>query len=72
MAVKALKNPTEAQIRALVDESKYKAARRIQDPRSGDFYYWPAEQGTHRQGADYLMVPYDRPPGAGDIITFDD
>jgi hypothetical protein len=69
MNLKPLRNPSNAEISALIRASKHKAARRIVDPRNGDAWYWPAEAGTHREGADFLGVPYDRPPGAGDIVT---
>jgi hypothetical protein len=64
-----VKNPDADAIREMINRSKHKAARRIVDPRTGDTWYWPAEAGTHREGAEYLGVPYDRPPGAGDIVT---
>jgi hypothetical protein len=64
-----LRNPSTAEIKALIQRSKHKAARRIQDPRNGDFWYWDAADGTHAEGAQKLGVPYDRPPGAGDIVT---
>jgi hypothetical protein len=65
------RNPSDADVRGIIAASKYKAARRITDPRNGDHWYWPAEQATHAEGAAHLKVPYDRPPGAGDIITDD-
>jgi hypothetical protein len=63
-----LKNPSTAAIRALAGKSKHDACRRICDPRSGDFWYWPFEQATHAEGASVLGVPYDRKPGEGDVI----
>lgn len=68
--MKILKNPTNEEIAAIIHGSTLKAARRITDPRTGDVYVWDATEGTHRQGADYLGVPYDRRPGEGDILTF--
>jgi hypothetical protein len=65
------KNPTDSEVRGIIAASKHKAARRVTDPRNGDQWYWPAEQATHAEGAGHLGVPYDRPPGAGDIITDD-
>jgi len=66
-----LRNPTGEQITALVARSRHDAARRIIDPTTGDAWYWPAEQATHAEGAAKLGIPYDRPPGAGDIVTRD-
>lgn len=66
--IEAIKNPTEKQIVTMIEASKHKAARRIVTS-DGDAWYWPAEQGTHREGADFLGIEYDRPPGAGDIVT---
>jgi hypothetical protein len=71
MSINAVKNPSAEQIAAIVRGSKHQAARRIVDPRNGDVWAWPAEHATHREGADALGVPYDRPPGAGDIVTLD-
>jgi len=67
----ARQNPTDEEIREIIAASKHKAARRITDPRNGDRWYWPAEQATHAEGAAKLGVPYDRPPGEGDIVTND-
>lgn len=67
----ATRNPTPDEVRAIVRGSRHRAARRIVDNRNGDVWVWPAEQATHAQGANELGVPYDRPPGAGDIITLD-
>jgi hypothetical protein len=66
-----MRNPAADDVRALIATSRHKAARRVTDPRNGDQWYWPAEQATHAEGAAKLGVPYDRPPGAGDIVTND-
>jgi hypothetical protein len=68
MKFSARKNLTPAEIVALIAESKHKAVRRIEDPRTGDFWYWRAELATHAEGAVKLGVPYDRKPGEGDIL----
>lgn len=65
----ATKNPSPDQVAKIVDASRHKAARRIVDPANGDAWYWPAEAGTHAEGAAALNIPYDRRPGEGDIIT---
>jgi hypothetical protein len=65
----AIKNPTTAQVQGLIARSKHKAARRVTDPRDGSIWVWPFEQATHAEGAAKLGVPYDRPPGAGDVLV---
>lgn len=65
----AVKNPTPVQVSALLAKSKHRALRRIVTP--SETWYWPAENGTHRQGADSLGLEYHLPPGAGDIVTDD-
>ena len=62
-------NPTPDLIAAMLASSRHRALRMIIDPRTGDRWLWPAEQATHAEGARRLSVPYDRPPGAGDIVT---
>lgn len=54
----------------MIRASRHKALRRIVTP-DGTVWYWPAEQATHREGADALGIPYDRKPGEGDIVTAD-
>ncbi len=66
---KPSRNPTDHQLAALIRSSRHLAARRITDPATGDLWYWPAEQATHAEGAALLRIPYDRPPGGGDIVT---
>lgn len=66
-----VRNPTAEQVASLVARSRHRAARRIVDPATGDEWYWPAELATHAEGAAKLGIPYDRPPGAGDIVTLD-
>ncbi|MBB4286606.1 hypothetical protein [Roseospira goensis] len=67
----AIRNSTPDQIRAMIRDSAHGAVRRLTDPRTGDVYCWPAEQATHAVGAAELCIPYDRPPGAGDVLTLD-
>jgi hypothetical protein len=68
---KALRNPDDINLRRLINSSSHKAARRLVDEDTGDVWYWPAEVGTHREGADALNITYSRPPGLGDIVTLD-
>lgn len=65
------KNPTNARIAEIIASSKHQAARKIADEETGNSWFWPAEQATHAEGAKLLGVKYDRPPGAGDIVTND-
>lgn len=65
----ALKNPEKPEIASLIRASSHRAARRIIDPRTGDQWYWDAALATHAEGAAQLGIPYDKPPGAGDIVT---
>jgi len=62
-------NPMPDTIAPMLASSRHRALRMIVDPRTGDRWLWPAEQATHAEGASRLGVPYDRPPGAGDIVT---
>ncbi len=66
--MKIAKNPTANEVAAIIRGSVHKAARRITDPRNGDVYVWDFAEGTHREGADLLGVPYDRLPGEGDVL----
>jgi hypothetical protein len=66
--MQAVKNPTPAQTREIIGRSKHQAARKITDPRDGAVWVWPFEQATHAEGAAHLGVPYDRPPGGGDVL----
>ena len=65
------KNPSPEQIRDVIASSEHKMARRIQDPRNGDWHYWPFEDATHAEGAHRLAVPYERLPGDGDVVFGD-
>ena len=65
------KNPTKQDLTDILTASRHAAARRVQDPASGDFWYWPFEQATHAEGADKLGIPYHRKPGDGDVIFLD-
>lgn len=64
-----VRNPTDDVLASLIRSSDHEAARRIIDPRNGAIWYWRAEEATHAEGAAALGVPYDRPPGAGDVVT---
>jgi len=66
--IEAVKNPSKAEARAIIARSKHGAARQITDHRDGAVWLWPFEQATHAEGAAHLGVPYDRPPGGGDVL----
>ncbi len=65
----ARKNLSQDEIAELIDDSLHKAVRRITDPRSGEQWYWKAEDGTHAEGAAQLGIPYDLRPGEGDLLV---
>jgi len=67
----ALCEPTTTDIRKLASLSPSRTLRRICDGETGMYWYWPAEMATHAEGAAVLGIPYDRPPGAGEIVTVD-
>jgi len=69
LVLQPIKNPTEEEITALIKSSKLKCVRKISDPSTGDLWYWPAEQGTHAEGADFLNIAYDKEPGTGEIVV---
>jgi hypothetical protein len=63
------RNPTVAQIQAIIAASPHKAARRIICERTGDVWVWPFDQATHLQGAHRLGTDYTRPPEGGDVLV---
>jgi len=65
----AIRNPMPKAVRKIIRGSKLRAARRIVDPRNGDVWVWDASDATHADGAEALGVPYDKPPGLGDVLT---
>lgn len=69
MPMTIFENPSADEIARIIRGSVHNAARRLVDPRNGNIYVWDAAEGTHRDGAAQLGIPYDRPPGGGDILT---
>lgn len=68
--VQVMQNPTPARLQGFLNKSKYKAARRITDPASGDVYVWDADApALHALVAERLGLKYD--PKMGDIIGLD-
>lgn len=68
--MRIVKNPTREELETMINRSRHKAARRIIDD-DGTVYCWPAEDGTHAEGAKQIGIRYTKPPGAGDILTVD-
>lgn len=68
--VRILQNPTDAEVKGFLSRTKYKAARRIKDPDTGDIYIWDAADPTlHGMVAKDLGV---RPvEGLWDVIGLD-
>lgn len=63
-----LHDSSRAELEGLAKQSPSRTLRRITD-HCGGYWYWPAEQATHAEGAAYLDIPYDLPPGAGEIVV---
>jgi len=51
------RNPTEEKIQELIDLSKDKAAKWIEDPEDNAKYYWPSDQAYHAAVAHILHIP---------------
>jgi len=64
-----IKNPTHAQLEAIIRQSEVGCARRITDFSTGDQWVWDAAQATHAEGANYLGIDYALRPGEGDILV---
>jgi len=55
--VRILQNPTPREAAGFMNRTKYKAARRIQDPRTGDVYIWDAnDPALHEMMAEKLGI----------------
>lgn len=68
--VRILQNPTKMETSGFLNRTKYKAARRIKDPSTGDTYIWDAaDPALHQMVAEQLGFAYD--PQFGDIIGID-
>jgi len=40
-------NPTQEEIAEIINGSEHKAAKWLKDKKTGDIWYWPAEQSFH-------------------------
>jgi len=68
--VQVMQNPTPARLQGFLNKTKYKAARRIIDPTSGDVYVWDADApALHALVAEQLGLKYN--PKMGDIVGLD-
>lgn len=68
--VQVMQNPTPARLQGFLNKTKYKAARRIVDPASGDVYVWDADApALHALVAERLGLKYDS--NMGDMIGLD-
>jgi len=55
--VKILQNPTERELKGFLDRTKFKAARRIVDPETGEVFVWDAsDPALHALVAEKLGV----------------
>lgn len=69
--LRVLQNPSPREMAGFLGRSKYKAARRIIDPDTGDVYVWDAaDPALHRMVAEHLGVPW-RKNTVADIIGLD-
>lgn len=58
--VRILQNPSKQQLAGFLNRTKYKAARRIYDPRTGEMYVWDAnDPALHQLVAEQLGIPID-------------
>lgn len=68
--VRILQNPTPMETKGFLNRAKYKAARRITDPKTGDVYIWDAsDPALHQLVAERLGLKYS--PEMGDMIGVD-
>jgi hypothetical protein len=59
--VRVLSNPSSQQTNGFLNRTKYKAARRITDPETGDVYLWDAaDPALHKMVADQLGIKFDQ------------
>lgn len=59
--MKVFKNPTKAEIKSVIAESAHTAAKWLKDSKTGDTYYWPAEQSQHAAVAEqYGIADYTK------------
>lgn len=71
--LRLLQNPaSEREIAGFLNRTKYKAARRIVDPTTGDVYLWDAaDPALHKFVAESMGVPWG-PKTQADMIGIED
>ena len=69
MPFEALRNPTEAELQALLKRARLNSVRRIMDPHTGTVWCWDATLATHADGARHLGIACSKPPGSGEILV---
>ena len=52
-----VKNPSNEQLQEVLDHSKNKAAKWIEEPETKDKYFWPSDQAFHADVAKKLNIP---------------
>ena len=68
--VRILQNPSAQDLQGFLSRTKYKAARRITDPKTGEVYVWDAgDPALHKLVAERLGIEYD--DAMGDVIGLD-
>ncbi len=59
--MKLFKNPTKAEIKAVIAESAHTAAKWLKGSKTGDTYYWRAEQSQRAAVAEqYGIADYTK------------
>ncbi|SDG64861.1 DUF1810 domain-containing protein [Roseospirillum parvum] len=66
----AVRDPSPAELVAMIRNSPHQAVRRIVCERTGAVWCWPAERASHAEGARLVGATYTQPPG-GEILTLD-
>jgi hypothetical protein len=68
--VKILRNGSRREVDAFIGKTKYKAARRVVDPDTGDEYIWDAgDPALHKMVAEALGIRFD--PDKSDTLFKD-
>ena len=68
--VRIMQNPSPQDLQGFLSRTKYKAARRITDPKTGEVYVWDAgDPALHKLVAERLGIEYD--DAMGDVIGLD-
>ncbi len=49
-------NPPKEGIKRIIDASQYKAAKWLRNEKTGETWYWPAEESTHADFAEFAGI----------------